>query len=351
MPSQKISKPAVSKPKSKATAYSGEVQPRKPILRLIPYLIIILLMPFLCGIVWQVAASSGEARQNPPPGQLVAVDDHQMHIYCIGQGSPTVVLEGGAPEWSIHWRNVQEEVSRFTRVCAYDRAGYGWSEPGPEPRTAAQIVTELHALLANAGEKGPFVLAAHSLWGPAALLYQHDYPDEVSGLVFVESWSPQLFSPTPAVIQQSVSINDALGKMAPFGLLRFLRRTGILPLDDLLKADLLPEDLRPALQAEMVGQGMWTTISQEYRAMEESAKQLQVLDSLGDLPLTVIKAGQREPNDYPPNDVWDQAQEQLTKLSTKGRLVVAEESGHFVQMEAPEIVAQALQEVVEQGRK
>jgi pimeloyl-ACP methyl ester carboxylesterase len=350
-PSKKTRQPAAPRPKSKASVQSGEVQSRKPILRLIPYLIIILLMPFLCGIVWQASANSSETKQNPQPGQLVAVDDHQLHIYCIGQGSPTVVLESGVPEWSIHWRKVQKEVARFTRVCAYDRAGYGWSEPGPEPRTATQIVTELHTLLANAGEKGPFVLAAHSLWGPAALLYQHNYPDEVSGLVLVESWSPELFSPTPAVIQQSISINESLGKMAPFGLLRFLRRTGILPLDDLLKADLLPEDVRPALQSEMVSQGMWATMSQEYRAMDESAKQLQVLDSLGDLPLVVIKAGQREPNDYPPDEVWDQTQEQLSKLSTNGRLVVAKDSGHFVQLEAPEVVVQAIRDLVEQGKK
>jgi pimeloyl-ACP methyl ester carboxylesterase len=276
-----------------------------------------------------------------------------MHLYCLGErkaGSPTVILEGGVPEWSIHWSAVQPEIARFTRVCSYDRSGYGWSEPGPEPRTAGQIVQELHTLLTNAGEKGPYVLAAHSFWGPAALLYQHQYPDEVAGMVLIETWSPDLFSSNPAVIQQSLPLADSLAKIAPMGLLRLFGRSGVLPLDEMLQVNLLPAEVQPVFRSAAFSGKLWNTLSGEYQAMEESAAQVKGLDSLGDLPLVVIRAGKRLPGDYPPEDIWRQTQEQLAGLSTNGRLLLAEESGHFVQLEQPDLVAQAIQEVIEQAR-
>jgi pimeloyl-ACP methyl ester carboxylesterase len=315
--------------------------------------VIFLLLVFAAGVVWQAMASSAETRSNPPPGELVDVGGRSMHLYCLGErvdGSPTVILEGGVPEWSIHWSAVQPEIARFTRVCSYDRSGYGWSEPGPEPRTAGQIVQELHTLLANAGEEGPYVLAAHSFWGPAALLYQRQYPVEVAGMVLIETWSPDLFASNPAVIQQSLPLADSLAKIAPMGLLRLFSRAGVLPLDEMLQVNLLPVEVQTAYRSAAFSGQMWNTLSDEYRAMEESAAQVEDLDSLGDLPLVVIRAGQRLPGDYPPEETWQQTQEQLARLSTNGRLVVAGESGHFVQLEQPDLVAETIQEVIEQAR-
>jgi pimeloyl-ACP methyl ester carboxylesterase len=317
--------------------------------RILLGLLILLLIPIPIGMVWQFFAQRAEARRNLPLGQLTNVDGRFMHIYCTGEGSPTVILEGGVPEWSIHWQKVQPELATFTRVCSYDRAGYGWSDAGPSPRTAEKIVSELHALLRNSGETGPFVYVAHSFWGPAALLYQHTYPDEVVGMVLIETWSPDLFTPVPDVITQSLPLAKALKAMAPLGQVRLVGEFGILPLADMLQAKLLPEELQPAYKAAYYDDGMWSAMYEEYSAMNESGLQTQGIDSLGNLPLIVVRAGLRPDDDYPPDDVWDSTEESLSKLSSRGELVVAKTSGHFVQLEDPTLVVDVIRKVIEKA--
>ena len=319
--------------------------------RILLGLLVLLLMMFLVGVVWQAVASAAEHRNYPPPGQLVDVGGHHLHLQCMGQGTPTVILEGGVPEWSIHWRAIQPSIAEFTRVCAYDRAGYGWSEAGPRPRTAQRIVEELHALLTNAGEQEPYVLVAHSLWGPAALLYQRTYPDDVAGMVLIETWSPDLFSPVPDVIEQSLSLNQIMSTLASLGQVRLLGELGILPLEEMLKANLLSEELRPVYKAAYYSAAFWGTMNDEYSAMEESATQLQNLGSLGDLPLRVIKAGIRPADDYPPDTLWSEVQDKLAGLSSNGKLIVADMSGHFVQLEQPDLVVDAVRQVYDETRQ
>ena len=300
--------------------------------------------------MWQAVASATEQRNYPPPGQLVDVGDYRLHLHCIGQGAPTVILEGGVPEWSIHWQAVQRGIAKFTRVCAYDRAGYGWSEAGPKPRTVQRIVEELRVLLTNAGERGPYVLVAHSLWGPAALLYRHTYPDDVVGMVLIETWSPDLFSPVPDVIEQSRPLNQIMSTLASLGQVRLLGEIGILPLEEMLKANLLSEELRPVYKAAYYNASFWETMNTEYSAMEESATQVQNLGSLGDLPLRVIKAGIRPADDYPPDAIWNDVQSKLAGLSSNGKLIVVETSDHFVQLEQPDLDVDAVRQVCDETR-
>src|SRR5690606_17910094 len=113
--------------------------------------------------------AAAQAELPSAPGDLVDVGGHSLHIYCQGEGSPTVVLEAGLGDGSINFRALQDRLARHTRTCAYDRAGYGWSEPGPAPRDLATIAAELDALLDGAGEAGPYVLAGHSIGGLYAL--------------------------------------------------------------------------------------------------------------------------------------------------------------------------------------
>src|SRR6266581_4556210 len=109
------------------------------------------------AVAYQAIADTRDRRRYPPPGQLVDVNGHRLHLHCQGQGSPTVVLEAGLSHGAIEWGLVQPEVAKFTRVCAYDRAGHGWSEPGPLPRTSRRIAEELHTLLTRAGIEPPYV--------------------------------------------------------------------------------------------------------------------------------------------------------------------------------------------------
>src|SRR5215213_11997753 len=161
------------------------------------WLVVVLLALALAGEIYQAIATELAARAYPPPGEMVAVGGYSLHINCVGQGSPTVILDAGLGEFSAQWVRVQRKVSDTTRVCAYDRAGMGWSEMGPEPRDARQISSELHALLKGAGTEGPYVLVGHSYGGLYMQTYAARYPEEVAGMALVDSSQPDQFSYQP----------------------------------------------------------------------------------------------------------------------------------------------------------
>ena len=165
--------------------------------RALLWLIVALLGLAVVGAIYQAIATERAERAYPPPGEMVDVGGHSLHINCVGQGSPTVVLDAGWGNMSAHWVRVQQEVSDTTRVCAYDRAGMGWSEMGPEPRDAKQVSGELHALLEGAGIEGPYVLVGHSFGGLYTQTYAARYPDEVAGVALVDSSQPEQFSRLP----------------------------------------------------------------------------------------------------------------------------------------------------------
>jgi len=123
----------------------------------------------------------------PPPGRLIDVGGRKLHLYCSGKGTPTVILMAGGDAFSIDWALVQPKVAETTRVCSYDRAGLGWSDPGPADETVEQTIGDLHALLRAAGEKGPYLLVGASIGGIYIQAYQRAYPEDVAGLVFTNS--------------------------------------------------------------------------------------------------------------------------------------------------------------------
>src|SRR5215210_7470543 len=161
-------------------------------------LVVVLLALAVAGAIYQAIATERAERAYPPPGEMVDVGGYSLHINCVGQGSPTVVLDAGLGDFSAQWVWVQREVSGTTRVCAYDRAGMGWSEMGPEPRDAKQITSELHTLLKGAGIEGPYVLVGHSFGGMYMQTYAARYPEEVAGVALVDSSTdPDQFGQRP----------------------------------------------------------------------------------------------------------------------------------------------------------
>ena len=162
----------------------------------------VIALPFLLmllGFVYQSVAEAADAGAYPPPGQRVDVGGYRLHIYCTGAqqpGAPTVILESLFPGTVSNWAWVQPEIAKVTRVCAYDRAGHGWSDPGPEPRDARQHALELHALLQNADVAGPYVLVGHSLGGLFVRMYAALYPAEVAGMVLLEGSHPDVWAQT-----------------------------------------------------------------------------------------------------------------------------------------------------------
>jgi pimeloyl-ACP methyl ester carboxylesterase len=155
---------------------------------------------------------------------MVDVGGYRLHLYCTGEGSPTVILEAGGGNPWLSWYQVQPQVAQFTRVCSYDRAGLGWSDPSPKPRTTKVIADELHTLLHNAGITAPFVLVGHSLGGLDARMFASQYPSEAVGMVLVDSSHPDQddrFPPdaqklgaatTPSFAQSSAGHNSLQGR-------------------------------------------------------------------------------------------------------------------------------------------
>ena len=159
------------------------------------WLLVALLMALVIGAIYQALATEADQRSAfPGPGEMVEVGDHRLHLNCVGQGSPTVVLDGGWGYTSVEWTGwVQPDVAKHTRVCSYDRAGMGWSEPGSGPPDANRVPSDLHALLQEANEEGPYVLVGHSLAGLYCRVYAERYPEEVAGMVLVDSTHPDQF--------------------------------------------------------------------------------------------------------------------------------------------------------------
>jgi pimeloyl-ACP methyl ester carboxylesterase len=155
------------------------------------------------------------------PGALYDVGGHRLHLDCRGTGSPTVVLENGLSLVSPMWGRITDATAGTTRVCAYDRAGQGWSDDAPAPQDSAAVTRDLHALLDAAGESGPFVLAGHSIGGVYALTYAARYPDQVAGLVLLDSASPHQFTVLPEYAAQYEFL------MRLYGVLPTLTRLGI----------------------------------------------------------------------------------------------------------------------------
>jgi len=146
----------------------------------------------LFGAGFQAYATHRDEQRYPPPGQMVDVGDHRLHIDCRGEGSPMILLEAGGQLWSSGWRHIHNNLSEDHRVCAYDRSGLGWSDAGPVPYDAEHAVRELHTLLDNAGEARPFVFVGHSLGGMLARVYHLRYPDDLAGAVYIDSGEPEI---------------------------------------------------------------------------------------------------------------------------------------------------------------
>jgi pimeloyl-ACP methyl ester carboxylesterase len=272
-----------------------------------------------------------------------------MHLDVQGSGGPTVVLESGLGEMSLDWRIVQPELATFSRVVAYDRAGLGWSEPGPQPRTAGRIADELHAALHNAGVPGPYVLVAHSNGAKDARIFASRYRDEVAGLVLVDGRSEDMdaFYGAGGMASDLTKIRlmytifgmlDRLGAMRLFGPALLAGQGGP------AMAALGPETL--ATYAHFAGRlSTGETSIAEYAAWQQSNAELaEAGASLGDLPLIVLRHGKPLPT--PAEEAaWQAAQAKQASLSSAGRLEVAEQSGHAIQLDQPELVVAAVREV------
>jgi pimeloyl-ACP methyl ester carboxylesterase len=298
------------------------------------------------GLVYQAVATRNDRQEFPPPGQLVAVDGYQLHINCIGEGNPTVILDAAGGNASPSWGLVQPEIAPSTRVCAYDRAGMGWSERGPRPRDMNQHVAELRALVAGAGIDLPYVLVGHSYGGRIARVYAKEYPSEVVGIVLIDPGTRDddpRFPPERQAELASEKRTITLARwLAPFGLVRLL-----LPQADY---DDLPRQQGAALDTFGVTTKYFQAILDQYRAMPQTYQQEREVRSLGSIPLIVVSA--TTPDDET-RRVWTEINGELAGLSTNSIHRVMQggtHSGLLWKREHAQVTVDAIQQVIEATR-
>ena len=310
--------------------------------RALTLLILTLVILAVGGAVYQAVATENDKRTYVAPGQRVEVDGHQMHILCTGEGSPTIILEAAGGHFSTTWALVQPQVAQSTRVCAYDRAGYGWSEPRSEARDAKQIATELHNLLTAAEIKPPFVMVGHSVGGIYIREYNAQYPGEVLGMVLVNSTHPDNWTRQGESIETLQMMASVSAGLARIGLMRMFIAAQNFG---------LPAENNAALKANMSTSQYWDTQHADTESMFTSLEQVSSSGDLGDMPLAVLAAV-----DYPEGKGRDTElalQKELAALSTNSIYQLIDGAHHITLVTDPvyaSLVGDAILQVVEAVR-
>jgi pimeloyl-ACP methyl ester carboxylesterase len=297
-----------------------------------------------------------------PPGRLVDIGTHRLHLHCAGEGSPTVVLDAALGASSLSWTLVQPAIARATRTCAYDRAGFGWSDAGPLPRTAGRVADELFTLLRRAEVPGPYVLVGHSFGGLVARLFTHRHRADVAGLVLIEPAIPEEWanpsSEQRALISRGrrlcgygqiaarsglarvVAALVRIGALAPArALVRAISRGGLQRADEGILAPIwkLPPETRRILGGMWAQPKFFEALGSQIETICDSASEVMRLPTsdLADLPLVLITsadAGTRRLD----------ADAAMARMSRRGQHVLAPRSGHWVPLDAPDVVVDAL---------
>ncbi|HXD25004.1 MAG TPA: alpha/beta hydrolase [Propionibacteriaceae bacterium] len=317
--------------------------------RVLVGLIALIVLLVAGGATYEAIMAAGDDTRYPAPGQRVDVGGYRLHVHCVGEGNPTVVLDAGLGGFSLDWSLVQPELAATTRVCAYDRAGYGWSDPSPHARTPSQIADELHTLLVNAGIQGPYVLVGHSAAGKHVRLFASRYPQAVVGMVLVDARHESVdTNRSPEALAgehtQQRRFQRTISAAARIGLVRAFWAAAwpqVFPATQNLSTETRAEI--GVLQARS---GQVKTVLKEDALLTHDNAQLSSAPSLGDVPLMVLAAGQNVEHD----PLWLPAQQQLAGLSSNAKLIVVEGSSHYIHWDQPMLVAGAIRQVVEAAR-
>jgi pimeloyl-ACP methyl ester carboxylesterase len=335
-------------------------------------LLLLLILPGLpiAGAVFQMIGNWADERRFPPPGRMVDIDGYRLHLKQQGSGRPLVVLESGLAATSISWSPVQTRLARFTAVCSYDRAGLGWSERRRDrscPCTLQQTAGELEALLRKSGLAPPFVLVGHSFGGLLVRAFAHVYPEQVAGLVLVDPVSLMYWGSASradrdqiragvslsrrgavlarlGVVRAALSVLNAGGRWFPTRIGRAAARQG----SDLMRnlateVARLPRELRSEVRAHWSRPKAFIAMAEYLEALPDSAAAGLKLSLPPGIPVTILSAGNATAEELRERDAW-------ASQSERGRHVKVPGTGHWLQLERPEAVADAVREMVTQLR-
>ncbi len=323
------------------------------VLRIIKWFLVsvagIVVVALIAGRIYQEISESRDLERYPPPGQMVDVGGHLMHIDCIGEGSPTVILELGVGSASVSWYDIHRRLSEITKTCAYDRAGLGYSEPIDQPKRATDVAERLHKLLRNAGIDDELVLVGWSAGGIYVREFFQRYSENVGGMLLVDSSHEQQASRMPQTTGGGSDAALEIAKhLAPFGLVRL---SGILK--QRVASSRASDDAKAYLNVTYHLSHVLDTVSQESDAFNLDMDADRPPSTMGDLPLIVLTRGAPAEDSGSPEEQLQQErdarmrlQRELAALSTNGKQIIAEESGHNIHADQPQLVIDAVKELV-----
>ena len=310
------------------------------------------------------AAAPAAANLYLTRGRMVDVGGYRLNIYCVGSGSPTVVFDSGLEDWAPAWIKIQPVISRTTRTCTYDRAGNGLSDAGPLPRTSARIVTELHTLLRNAGEHGPFILVGHSFGGINVRQYADRYLSDVAGLVLDDaSAESQVLYMTPEEQRENdrgvAQAQEFMQKCHAFALRRFhgtpMKYVHACP-GTFFRGLPDPKDFPGRLDATLIDEAeqpkQYIASGSEFVNFTTAGlrKLLKEHRSYGSIPVRILVAYHHHMS-AKDEALWQLLHRQWLSLSSNARYIAAKKSGHYIQFDQPDLVIGAIREEIAIVRK
>lgn len=302
------------------------------------------------GAMYQYVATKLDEKAYPPMGKMVDIGGYKLHMIDQGTGGPTVVMDAALGNNCLDWSLVQPEIEKFTRVITYDRAGYAWSDESPLERNSENMVKELHTMLHNSGVPAPYVLVGHSLGGVNVRLFASMYPDEVAGVILVDSSHEEQLEKLPKFDLPWHLKPAAAIAISKLGISRFMNYF------ETDNSEKYSQNIQKLYNLQKLSTKSTRALSYEFSNFEQSFNQLKNAGGLlGDKPLTVITAGKQptdenlEPED-PWNKAWRELQSNLVTKSSHGKQVFAENSSHMINYEQPEIIVEAVREMVDELR-
>jgi pimeloyl-ACP methyl ester carboxylesterase len=323
----------------------------------------VIVLLIAAGAIYQIAARAIDRRRYPPPGRKIDLGHASVHLHQSGSGSPAVILEAGIAATSLSWRLVQDEVAKFATVVSYDRLGLGWSDPLGRARSLEHVSEELYLMLAAARIPGPWIFVGHSYGGMVGLWFTRDHLSKLAGMVLVDpqpapEWAP-ITEKQRWMINRAVRLSRRGALLARFGVVRaslslLLAGAHKLPgrvarvssggpasslLADLAgQAGKLPRELWPMVASHWSDPKAFLGMAAYLDALPETAEKLLELPNLGDLPLIVLSAA----NTWPARLAEHQ---RIANLSSRGELRTVPDSGHWILLDRPDAVIQAIRDV------
>ncbi|USB31833.1 alpha/beta hydrolase [Paenibacillus sp. YPG26] len=314
----------------------------------------VLLLLVSSGFGYEWYASRQAKADYPPPGRLIDAGGYKLHINKIGSGSPTILLEAASGETSLSWKDIPKELAKSATVVSYDRGGFAWSEQATTPRTGPNIVRELHTALKNEGIQGPYLLVGHSLGGVYSRLFAQTYTEEVAGLVLVDAKPEDDDTRTAPILAE-----EHFQKPTPSAFVsKLLKQSGIMRIfQDSLLEGLVKESDRPEFINVIAQPKYFDAVEEEGESVPQLANLVRG-HQLGALPIRVIARGLIPPENARSGlsaeagkrieEIWQEGQREMLRLSTDSKLIIARNSGHYIIHDEPGLVIKVIQDLIQE---